>query len=497
MARDPDYKPSRNTWITTYQLEGVPLLDRDTAKAEKGFDDKRDAVVSDIKNNPWIDFVPDHSSIPQPEVAEIVDYFPHFDPKGLQKQLPWEIRDAQGLNNTLYVSAFTCFESVLHIYLYEEELMKENGHVMENHFPKDKNASFAIIGAGPSGILFASQHLEKKGYKNYKIFEKEDHFGGKTMTHRRTKPDDPSVEVPCELGTCYLSLGYEPMFHLFSDYDAGKIVELDRDGFPFRSVVDSDVANTDQEREDGVEYSAWVLRKNGRFKLIERIEMGIATIRYLAVHYATMGMTMNDCMPAEPPTETSVVDNLLRLIGLSEDEGGKDDDHTDEVRAKDIYEVLKREKRDRDESALPPKGLFDLVDGLDDVVIGGLDNWIKIDELKEACKSVFNTPFAKFLDDNKMDELKSVFIYGYQVQGYGTIELIPAYYGMIWMTPAVLTGGIRQVFSTDPEVRRRGTVNVVTKGWLTLWEQMVKKDIGNKIVFNANISSIDRVMSSK
>lgn len=31
------------------------------------------------------------------------------------------------------------------------------------------------------------------------------------------------------------------------------------------------------------------------------------------------------------------------------------------------------------------------------------------------------------------------------------------------MTPAVLLGGIRKIFSTDPEAKDRGTVNVVTK----------------------------------
>jgi len=42
----------------------------------------------------------------------------------------------------------------------------------------DKNARIAIIGAGPAG-LSASMYLEKKGFFNYTIFEKEDHVGGK------------------------------------------------------------------------------------------------------------------------------------------------------------------------------------------------------------------------------------------------------------------------------------------------------------------------------
>ena len=42
----------------------------------------------------------------------------------------------------------------------------------------DKNTRIAIIGAGPAG-LSAGMYLEKKGYFNYTILEKNDHVGGK------------------------------------------------------------------------------------------------------------------------------------------------------------------------------------------------------------------------------------------------------------------------------------------------------------------------------
>jgi protoporphyrinogen oxidase len=43
---------------------------------------------------------------------------------------------------------------------------------------KDKNEKICIIGGGPAG-LSAGMYLEKKGYFNYQILEKEDHVGGK------------------------------------------------------------------------------------------------------------------------------------------------------------------------------------------------------------------------------------------------------------------------------------------------------------------------------
>ena len=42
----------------------------------------------------------------------------------------------------------------------------------------DKKTRIAIIGGGPAG-LSAAMYLEKKGYKNYVVYEKTDHVGGK------------------------------------------------------------------------------------------------------------------------------------------------------------------------------------------------------------------------------------------------------------------------------------------------------------------------------
>lgn len=36
------------------------------------------------------------------------------------------------------------------------------------------------------------------------------------------------------------------------------------------------------------------------------------------------------------------------------------------------------------------------------------------------------------------------------------------------------------------------TVNIVDKGWLTLFEKIVEKDLAGKIVLNANIEDVQR-----
>lgn len=437
MARDKNFEPSSTgvTWSVMYQLDREGLIGRDPQQVASEMDQKRDlAIQTSVANRGWIDFLPDPSEKPQPEVAELVDYFPHFDPRELAQNLPWEVRDHQGEKSTVYVSSFTCFESVLSIFLYEAELMRKDGNVVNKYFPTDKNAKIAVVGAGPAGILFASQHLKKQGYNNFKLFEKSDRYGGKTMTHYRTAPDDPTIRVPCELGTCYLSLGYEPMFPLFEEYDAGDVVALDRDSNIFRSVVDAEVADTEEETENGVEYNAWTRRKNGSIMLVENVKILLASVKYIAVHYATMGMTINDSIPDEPPTESGVLENLARLVGLADEQSEEEKMYKDKVLARDLYAVLKNEKRDKDKTVFKPRGLFEIIDDLTPD-ISDLQDWIDVEDLKKACRTVFNTTYAEFLDENDMSSLKPIFVYGYQVQGYGTLEIIPAYYGYVLRYP--------------------------------------------------------------
>lgn len=260
-ARRLEPSSSGVSWCMSYQLEGAALYGRDETEVARVLDGRRDAAISSGREeDAWVDFKPEGAV----EEDALVDYFPHFEMGDLERELPWIVRDAQGEKQTFYVASFTCFESVLHCYLYGERLMDKMGKVVkEGRFPVDKNAKFAVLGAGPSGLLFASQQLAKKGYDNFKIFERTDRFGGKCLTYRKKAPADPedtpkSNYIPCELGTCYLSPAYEPMFDLFEEYDAGKIMSLERGTSRFRGIVDAKVAKTQEEKENGVDYDRWI-----------------------------------------------------------------------------------------------------------------------------------------------------------------------------------------------------------------------------------------------
>jgi hypothetical protein len=38
--------------------------------------------------------------------------------------------------------------------------------------------------------------------------------------------------------------------------------------------------------------------------------------------------------------------------------------------------------------------------------------------------------------------LRGLFVYGYSVQGYSDLSKVPAYYGLVWLTPQVITGAL-------------------------------------------------------
>lgn len=95
--------------------------------------------------------------------------------------------------------------------------------------------------------------------------------------------------------------------------------------------------------------------------------------------------------------------------------------------------------------------------------------------------------FYQFLEDNKMLSLVGMMEYIYSVQGYGVMTDIPAYYGLIWITPIVIQSILFDNFSPE-------NVPVVTawkKGWGDLWKQIVEKE-KLCITYLADVKSIKR-----
>jgi hypothetical protein len=74
--------------------------------------------------------------------------------------------------------------------------------------------------------------------------------------------------------------------------------------------------------------------------------------------------------------------------------------------------------------------------------------------------------FYQFLKENDLLALVGPLQYGYSVQGYGSLDTISAYYGMIWIAPTVVQGMI------DGKIFGTAVVTAWSKGWGDIWEQM-------------------------
>jgi NAD(P)-binding Rossmann-like domain len=94
--------------------------------------------------------------------------------------------------------------------------------------------------------------------------------------------------------------------------------------------------------------------------------------------------------------------------------------------------------------------------------------------------------FVEFLRDNDLQAIIGILQYGYEVQGYGTLDTIPAYYGLLWITPPIIEAMIEDGLG--------GTIPIVTawsKGWEDVWRQIVEQEKFN-ITYNVTITSITR-----
>ncbi len=94
---------------------------------------------------------------------------------------------------------------------------------------------------------------------------------------------------------------------------------------------------------------------------------------------------------------------------------------------------------------------------------------------------LYTKTFGQFLQDNNMAPLIGFLQYAYEVQGYGDLNHIPAYYGLVWVSPEMI----------EPFGKTAG-VTGFTKGWEDVWIQLVEK-LNLNIQLNANVLKIERV----
>ena len=93
------------------------------------------------------------------------------------------------------------------------------------------------------------------------------------------------------------------------------------------------------------------------------------------------------------------------------------------------------------------------------------------------------------MNDGAQVRLVGLFQYGYSVQGYGSLNAASAYYGMVWLTTAVIDGILESFIDEFIGQKGKPVVSVWSKGWGDVWTQMKP---GLKITYNANTTRIRR-----
>merc|ERR1719245_526622 len=93
--------------------------------------------------------------------------------------------------------------------------------------------------------------------------------------------------------------------------------------------------------------------------------------------------------------------------------------------------------------------------------------------------------FGQFLDEHGLSAMNPILAYGNTAQGYGTIENVPAFWAMCWITPELLDGYFRIPKQIPPKKAMFKT------GWRTMWEMTTQINELN-IEYNMDIHSIER-----
>eukprot|EP01083_Nonionella_stella_P030193 82852_1 len=295
-----------------------------------------------------------------------------------------------------------------------------------------------IIGAGPAGIHMASL-LIKQGYTSDQIvlLEKDDRCCGKSFT----RPDSdnpnysqygaPNTGVPNHYGghDVVHEMGtcyLHPEYHIISSL--AKEYDPTNIEIPFCA---GHVFGTKLNAKDAeIEFTDWVLNEiKGKVK-----ENGI------------------------PGIPTKYIDKIPHMIagGAAFEVAIKQYTH--------IHEEIcgKRMQTDQKVRRFPQKP-------------------------NEEQMKRLNCTFLEFLMKNKLEELIPCLLYSQSMQGYGILDRIPAFYGLLWTTPELLrtTGNILRV------AMDASNVIVLSKGYEHLWTQIVLKH-KLQIKYNVEVTQIDR-----
>ena len=329
------------------------------------------------------------------------------------------------------------------------------------HFTKE--SKILIVGGGPAGINFIFSKkkkkkkkimiiinitqgvhmghlLKKNGFLNFEILEETPDVGGKSKTIYR---EQDGRMIPHEMGTCFLHQGYKRIMNLLDTYEV-----------------------TPYLKTGGEFYDSIIFFLSFQFSifLINQIKI---------INFFFKKKECNIYAPklrkekGEDPTQPQFILDWM-------------------------FSDVEKKVVNRSCWCLPDQ--FQILTVLDAIerysklhysLFGEYEYTIPPRPDKSTMDKI-NMTFGEFVKKHQLDALVPIFTLGNAAQGYGLLETIPAYYGLWWNTPALLSA----------LVERKPLTLMVQKGYLALWKAINEKD-ELPTTCNAKVVSINRNLDDK
>jgi len=91
---------------------------------------------------------------------------------------------------------------------------------------------------------------------------------------------------------------------------------------------------------------------------------------------------------------------------------------------------------------------------------------------KPGMDGLINMTAMEFINKHSLKALIGIFRYGQQVQGYGVLETIPAFYLCWWSHPDMIRAGLRGMLQFDTPEERHDGVEMLKYGYQRLWTKI-------------------------
>eukprot|EP00756_Hemistasia_phaeocysticola_P032907 Hpha_TRINITY_DN16436_c0_g11::TRINITY_DN16436_c0_g11_i1::g.164107::m.164107 len=118
-------------------------------------------------------------------------------------------------------------------------------------------------------------------------------------------------------------------------------------------------------------------------------------------------------------------------------------------------------------------------------VVGELEGAM-IPRLDADSLAKINMTFGEWLDKHDLGAMRRFLYLGESAQGYGIVDLIPALYGLWWVTPAVTSGFLKQQLGVGLP-----SLSMLADGYSSLWDKMYATEKLN-VTFRTHIQRVVR-----